>query len=72
MKWWERAACLNADPARWDDGPLSMYHLETCGRCPVRRECAADALDHGDRATIRAGVDLMRSDARKNRLQAAM
>lgn len=69
MSWWEHAACLSADPDLWDDGPLSAYHVTVCGRCPVRARCARDALDHGDRATIRAGVDLsIGAPARRHQL----
>ena len=53
--WRARALCADQDPARFDRATPDVILL--CSRCPVAAACATDALLHGTRATVRAGVD---------------
>lgn len=61
-QWQERALCRAADaPELWsgDRKPRLrvLVHLEQmCQRCPVRRDCAAEAVAYGDQAGMYAGV----------------
>ena len=58
--WLPRAACAPADvdpawfhPAPWESPSRAR---EVCGRCPVRAECLADALETRERFGIRGGL----------------
>lgn len=43
--WWEDAACRGQDTDRFfGSGEMSRRVRATCGACPVRPECLADAL----------------------------
>lgn len=54
------------DPRRWDaddDRRTSRAQKlvraqKACTGCPVIRECAAEALDHGSVGVVRAGIEL--------------
>ena len=57
--WWEKAQCA--------DQPLNNYVLtgqrdkqatarQLCAGCPVKPQCAWDALEHQDSGVVRAGV----------------
>ncbi len=56
---WE-AKCLGDDPAKYDlDNRTSNKEAtarELCAGCPVKRECATDALMFEAWGTVRAGV----------------
>lgn len=63
--WTEQAACAGDDPQRYvlDSGPhkappASWHRIahQLCQDCPVRPECADDALTHGDVGVVRGGV----------------
>lgn len=64
-RWHERALCAaSRRPDLWDEpGPGNQPRwakwvgaVTLCQGCPVADLCAAEALDHGDRGVIRAGV----------------
>ena len=64
-KWWVDALCRGKDPWLWDvlslpthDPMRYLVAEERCSGCPVLQECGLDALEHGDRDVIRAGVPL--------------
>lgn len=44
--WMTRAACLNADPRKWDSdtGPDALGSIRVCERCPVLEQCLEYAL----------------------------
>lgn len=57
--WWERAQCAGQ--------PLNDYILtgqrnkqatarQLCQHCPVKPQCAWDALEHQDSGVVRAGI----------------
>ncbi|MBU5654319.1 WhiB family transcriptional regulator [Corynebacterium aurimucosum] len=57
--WWEKAQCAGQ--------PLNNYVLtgqrdkqatarQLCQHCPVKPQCAYDALEHQDSGVVRAGV----------------
>jgi WhiB family redox-sensing transcriptional regulator len=59
-EWLPLAACAPADvdpalfhPESWESPSRAR---EVCGRCPVRRECLADALETKERFGIRGGL----------------
>lgn len=57
--WLSDAACRDTDPEVWFPKSGRDRDLEEfCGHCPVRRECAADALATRVEYGIRAGVAL--------------
>lgn len=58
-RWWEQAKCAGQ--------PLNNYVLtgqrdkqatarQLCKHCPVKPQCAWDALDHADTGIVRAGI----------------
>lgn len=58
--WRDRAACRDADPRLFEiDGagqhPYAAEANTYCNRCPVRRECLADAVEHKVTYTWRGG-----------------
>lgn len=66
-EWRERALCAGADPELWfpaalDRGATDPAHpalapaIAVCHRCPVERDCLADAIATGDRWGIRGGM----------------
>lgn len=67
-EWRESAQCVGDDPDRYvlDHGPHFVEHTERqrvaaelCDGCPVRRECAIDALLRSDRGVVRGGIWLV-------------
>ncbi|AJE32552.1 hypothetical protein B842_03495 [Corynebacterium humireducens NBRC 106098 = DSM 45392] len=63
--WANRAACRGEDPTRFvlDEQPhlvpadkRDRVAFQLCAGCPVRAECAQDALTHRDVGVVRAGV----------------
>lgn len=59
--WWARAACRGSD--RIDPSLPGLSHPVRakiaafyCLECPVKAQCAADALKHRDIGTVRAGI----------------
>ena len=71
--WKLKALCRGQPAYLWDLDALSVGNKRTtqvdaekiCSGCPVKRECAEDALRHNDVGVIRAGVCLF-SSARSN------
>ncbi|WP_433592290.1 WhiB family transcriptional regulator [Nocardia sp. CA-145437] len=66
-RWWHYAACKGLPleaffpPGRYDDKERRaavLFVQRICVHCPVRMECAEDALANGDRYGVRAAVDL--------------
>ena len=66
-QWQDAAACAGSDPESFFPARRSEKSIVTteelaavraCAGCPVRRQCAADALTKGDRHGIRAGLNL--------------
>lgn len=62
--WAARGLCVGRPPELWDEGAEFLdYARDTCLRCPVRRECLADAmhLERGlpasERTMIRGALD---------------
>lgn len=50
MEWLDFADCAGDDPLKWDldhvdADDVQSYAQSVCGDCPVRRECAAHAID---------------------------
>ena len=50
MEWLDYADCAGDDPLKWDldhveAEDVQEYARNVCGDCPVRRECAAHAID---------------------------
>lgn len=50
MEWLDYADCAGDDPLKWDldhveADDVQAYARSVCGDCPVRRECAAHAID---------------------------
>ena len=50
MEWLDYADCAGDDPLKWDldhveADDVQEYARNVCGDCPVRRECAAHAID---------------------------
>jgi WhiB family redox-sensing transcriptional regulator len=65
--WWSRAACRHTPPDAWFPPATRRYGIRAkavrlavtvCRACPVRAECAQEAIDHDERAGIWGGVDL--------------
>lgn len=66
--WREKAKCLGQDWREYvvENMPKGRNAVATrsilaqakCSGCPVRRECAADALDNNDAGVIRAGIPI--------------
>lgn len=61
MSWRDRAACAGRTEPPIDLPRMSLNDRRRiarwyCLECPVKRECADDALDRGDVGVIRAGV----------------
>lgn len=65
-EWRERAACQGVDVdiffPETERGGSPMKEgaqaFQICARCPVKRECAKDALNTGEQYGIRAGIIL--------------
>lgn len=55
MTWREHAACVGTWPEMWHD-PDDAYPATVCARCPVRRDCALEAVALGDEGCWRAGT----------------
>lgn len=75
--WRLSAACRDTLPEAWDrdegafggsPSGVPAWQVEMCLGCPVLADCAADALEHRDKHTVRATVALAgrggRNDAR--------
>jgi WhiB family redox-sensing transcriptional regulator len=69
--WHDEATCRGHDPGPWfpTRGQSNQAALDICGRCPVRSECLAEALDdptldYGVRAGATANA---RKTMRRNR-----
>ena len=64
LEWLRDAACRRSDFSIWDTpsqrSGISETHpaLGLCATCPVRIDCALDALECGDVGVIRAGVPI--------------
>lgn len=56
--WRARGACIGLDPALFfpTQGSPIQCALAVCGRCPVRLECLAWAIGHGERVGIWGGT----------------
>jgi hypothetical protein len=69
--WRDRAACRGKDRSLWFDAsaPARAIAERVCARCPVRRDCAEDALallvDCAAGSGVWAGVLISRTDARR-------
>ena len=81
MEWQREAVCFLETPDApelWkaDRKPRLpvLVHLERmCQRCPVRRDCAAEAVANGDQAGMHAGVWVPeRSSSSRKSWEAAM
>lgn len=77
--WTDRAACRGEDPAIFfpEDFPRSEVPLvvkqaqAVCGRCPVRLECLAAALERPESAGVWGGLDKgPRQDLRRRQMRA--
>lgn len=68
--WPNLSACRGDDPAAWSP-PLTIHHVLTCGACPVRAQCADDAIAHRDRYTIRVAADCSTAAGRRQLRAAA-
>lgn len=68
MDWRDKAACIGHNPEHWfpvgsrSDVAARLaateYARRICGKCPVRADCAQDALKAGRTQGVWAGVDL--------------
>lgn len=72
MTWREAAVCRSSDPDLWfppshQQRPPAIDICRTA--CPVRRECALDALLNNERFGIWAGVRLDRKAIHRARQQ---
>jgi WhiB family redox-sensing transcriptional regulator len=56
--WQDRAACTTVDPDLFypQEAGHAWRGKQVCQRCPVWRDCLADALRTGDRHGIRGGL----------------
>jgi WhiB family transcriptional regulator, redox-sensing transcriptional regulator len=56
--WLDDALCRDHELVTFfpEHGQRAAPALEICGRCPVRNECLADALECGDEHGIRGGM----------------
>lgn len=70
MVWRERALCRNRNTLLYTDyqddvgrRTTQEYAQGLCEGCPVKRECAEDALLHGDTAVVRAAIALTDSQS---------
>lgn len=52
---WDQAACHGEDPREWDDYG-TPHAWAVCRRCPIRRECVADAKASGTRGVMRGNL----------------
>lgn len=58
-RWWERAKCAGQPIKNYDlkgqvNKPATAREL--CAGCPVKPQCAYDALQHADSGLVRGGV----------------
>ena len=58
MNWRDRAACANVDPELFypEKGGKNDKAKAVCRGCPVKVECAKDALAMGDRWGVWGGL----------------
>jgi WhiB family redox-sensing transcriptional regulator len=58
LPWVEYTVCREVDPTVFfpEKGESAIPALRVCGRCPVRDECADDALATGDVWGVRGGL----------------
>lgn len=76
LRWYERAACIRADPSLFDPpgsgrmavaltgrDPQVERALTYCRRCPARPECLNDAIKHAD-SGVRGGQLLTRGNVK--------
>lgn len=58
--WIQRAVCRSVDPDLWypdkGDSVGSRAAIAICRSCPVRAQCLAYALDHGERFGVWGGL----------------
>lgn len=58
-KWWQEAKCKGQEVKTFDLKGQPNKHAtarELCAGCPVKPQCANDALQHGDTGLVRGGV----------------
>lgn len=64
-KWWEEAQCAdNPHPEQFEmhgreshrTPRIRMLIAQYCGRCSVALECLEEAVEMGDRSTLRGGL----------------
>jgi WhiB family redox-sensing transcriptional regulator len=69
--WWQRAACLDADPEVFfpPKGGSAQPAQMVCACCPVKRPCLAEALalPSGLDDGVRAGLTVRQRDALRAR-----
>ena len=67
--WHRHAACRGMDPEMFfplrGEANEAAFAVATCGTCPVRGECAAYALAHGEHFGVWGGL----SESRRKRLR---
>ena len=57
--WWQNAQCKGQPIKNYDlKGQVNKPAIarELCAGCPVKPQCAYDALQHGDNGLVRGGV----------------
>ena len=61
--WYNHAQCAGQDPQKYDTDGSQYRNVNKaevaqalCAGCPVKSECAFDAIDFGDEGVIRAGI----------------
>lgn len=52
----DKPACVDEDPEVFFDDTLTGLARAVCGRCPVREQCLAWALRHGEREGVWGGL----------------
>lgn len=57
MNWQQAAACRNHDPDIWFDDDRTDLARTICAGCPVRQNCAREAIDVGITDGIWGGLD---------------
>lgn len=56
--WDDAAACRGRETRIWFDQHTVDFAISVCRRCPVARQCLAEALDRSETCGVWGGVDL--------------
>jgi WhiB family redox-sensing transcriptional regulator len=73
--WMDQARCAGSDPDLWhpknNDAAQAKQAKRICRRCPVRAECLAYALEHGEEHGVWGGMSVRERERLRREERAA-